>query len=166
MLKIYNRVGDNQTNYLPMKSSQIFNFKYQFLGLCVLAFVLTFNSCKKDEKANEIAESSNSTAVLNYIKSLGYTDLQIKNMGDEYLVDGDISFPKDMVIPKNISNPKDIKTKQWGTGSYVTSTDIVYVTIDPSMSAYTSQITAAFAQWNSVCSSRIHFAIYNSQIPT
>ncbi len=68
-----------------MKANKIKNLFY-FLMLLVII------SCKKDNNNIEVIDENKD--VLMYIKSLGYSESSINDVGNEYVVQGDISFPK------------------------------------------------------------------------
>ncbi|WP_231491238.1 hypothetical protein [Pedobacter sp. Leaf170] len=54
--------------------------------------LLVIISCKKDNNNIEVIDENKD--VLMYIKSLGYSESSINDVGNEYVVQGDISFPK------------------------------------------------------------------------
>ncbi len=133
------------------------NLSCQFL---LLASILVFNSCSK---SHEDFDSKSQTTTVNnsviaYIKELGYQDSDIKDLGDDYLVDGDLLFSKNVPIQSTIGN-SNARVSQNGGSYYVTpsiSTAIIY--IDPSMNAYISEVNAAVAQWNAIANTRLHFS--------
>jgi len=131
--------------------------KSKLLTLAALATVMTtISSCKKDEHLN--ASTSSESETVDYIKSLGYSDSQIQDIGSEYLVDGDILFPKNLELPKHGKSAG--KTSQYGTGYYITG-NLILIKIDPSMNGYISEIQSAIQQWNNIANSRLTFQIYD-----
>lgn len=122
--------------------------------------------------------------VLQYIKSLGYSEASIKDVGKEYIVQGDISFPKDMEIPANrslkIENaaPSVVQDKLMSSSSITVGSKIsqtytgylvsltnridVKVYIDPSVTNLANEINYAIGLWNSIQESGINFSIVAS----
>lgn len=127
------------------------------LLLCILVFSCTKTN-KEIDQSPQIEKKDQS--VYQYIKNLGYRDSEIKDHGDEYLVDGDILFSK-KAQPNFSIFQNTPKTKQYGTSYYVgyNVQPNITVRIDPSMSAYTSEINGAIAIWNSVPNCRVNFTI-------
>lgn len=131
------------------------------LLLLTLSALLLF-SCKKgvDVPAEDIVNTNDtSNSVYKYIKKLGYRDSEIKDIGNEFLVDGDILFAKN-------SNPDfsifgGPRAEQYGTANYVgyNVQPNITVRIDPSMNAYTNEINGAIAMWNNVINCRVTFAL-------
>ncbi|MBZ4188242.1 M57 family metalloprotease [Niabella beijingensis] len=134
--------------------------------LTLLLCVLTF-SCKKSDKIlnedqqNKVEKEDHS--VYQFIKKLGYSDSEIKDLGSEYLVDGDILFAKNE-LPNFSIFQQSPKTKQYGTSYYVgyNIQPNITVRIDPSMSAYASEINGAIDMWNNVTNSRINLTLTSS----
>ena len=128
---------------------------------CLFMLISFLFACKKDSFQNT-EEVKQDNTVLAYIKSLGYKDSQIKEAGGKYIVDGDIVFYKD----RKYGNEKAASTGGKGTnqaslGRVVSIyKSVIIVRIDPTMSAYTSHITDAIAQWNNA-GGRLKFYLYN-----
>lgn len=152
------------------------NLKFYALILLSVIFIA---SCKKTDQDTPLAESKND-AVLSYIKSLGFSANSIKDIGVEYLVDGDITFAKNMEIPLNKSQKvennliltdrqmslpsiNDHKIGQYYGGTLVNQTNRINVRImvDPSMNSMINEINSAIGQWNNEPSG-ISFSIVSS----
>ncbi|MVT08275.1 M57 family metalloprotease [Chitinophaga tropicalis] len=132
-------------------------FISRYFAILSVISVLLF-SCKKNEITPQKPDSE-SNPVLSYIKKLGYNDGQIKDIGDEYLVDGDILFSKNSNPDLSIADGP--KAEQYGTANYV-GYDVqpnILVYVDASMNAYLSEINGAIALWNNVINCRVKFAI-------
>ncbi|WP_431293805.1 hypothetical protein [Pedobacter sp. P26] len=95
---------------------------------------------------------------MQYIKDLGFPSTSIVDNGNEFIVEEDITFPKNMEIP---ANGVGTKTEQYYTGSIVNSTKKLNIRIfvDPSMTSMSSEINSAIAQWNGVPNSTLRFSI-------
>jgi len=136
------------------------------MALLCLTLAVAITACKK-QSFTPVSQDD----VVTYIKSLGYRQSDIKDIGNYYVVDGDILFDKRVTIDaskKKLELSKlpttRIKTEQSGTGSYVSISNVV-VQIDPSMSAYQTEIQGAMNEWNSVSSS-LTFTLYNGSGPS
>lgn len=125
--------------------------------LSVMSFLLF--SCKKTDITPQQPGIGQDNSVLSYIKKLGYRDSEIKDIGDEYLVDGDILFAKNSTPDFSIFGGP--KTEQYGTANYVgyNVQPNILVYIDPSMNAYVNEINGAIALWNNVINCRVKFAV-------
>lgn len=152
-----------------MKTNKILNLS--------LLVILLAGSCKKDN--NNIQVIDEKKEVLSYIKSLGFSESSIIDIGNEYVVEGDISFPKNMKIPVNKSlkveaplilqdklmstSPVigDSKISQTYTGNLVNVDNRINVRIfiDPSITNLTNEINAAIGLWNGVAQTGIFFSI-------
>lgn len=128
--------------------------------LSVLSGVLF--SCSKKDIAPKPAETDLNNPVLSYIKALGYTDSEIKDLGEEYLVDEDILFSKTGTPDLSVFDAP--KTEQYGTANYVgyNVQPNILVYVDPSMSGYQSEINSAISIWNSVANCRVKFTLTTS----
>ena len=131
-------------------------------AFCLFVLVSFLFACKKDSFQNTEEGVKQESSVLVYIKSLGYKDNQIKEVGGKYIVDGDIVFYKNKQYgSENIATIRGKGTNQAGIGRVVSIyKSIIIVRIDPSMSAYTSHITDAITQWNNAAG-RLKFYLYN-----
>ncbi|TCD19368.1 hypothetical protein EZ456_20615 [Pedobacter psychrodurus] len=152
-----------------MKTNKILNLS--------LLVILLAGSCKKDNNNMQVIDEKKE--VLSYIKSLGFSESSIIDIGNEYVVEGDISFPKNMKIPVNkslkveaplILQDKlmstlpaigDSKISQTYTGNLVNADNRINVRIfiDPSITNLTNEINAAIGLWNSVTQAGIFFSI-------
>jgi len=131
------------------------------LLLFILPALFLF-SCKKDDLKREKQNEDTSNRVWQYIKKLGFTDSEIKDIGDNYLVDGDILFPKN-------SNPDFSVFGGPATEQYSAANAVgfniqpnITVRIDPSMNAFINEINGAIAIWNNVLNSRVRFTLTNA----
>lgn len=150
------------------------------LNLSLLIILLLVASCRKGSD-NDKPKLTQNQELLAYIKSLGFSESVIKDLGDEYQVDGDISFPKDMKIPSNKSikventltvNSKSMTTPIVGnrkisqayTGHLIGETNRINVriSINPNLTDLTNEINGAIDLWNNVENSGIYFSIVSS----
>jgi hypothetical protein len=134
--------------------------KLKLFALSFIAIVLIFNSCKKDNKVDE-AKTISDNKVKEYILSLGIAETDIQELGDHYLVEGDMVFNKKMKLPDTIRKSKVPATKQLWTGFETNKTTVntILIAVDPSMDHSISLINSAISQWNKICDSRIRFSI-------
>jgi PBP1b-binding outer membrane lipoprotein LpoB len=129
--------------------------------IAIVAMVaVSFAACKKTQESvtTEPQETvKNADKVLQYIKDLGFPESSIVDNGTMFIVEEDITFPKNMEIPVN----KAFGTEQYYTGSIVNSTNKlnIRVFVDPSMTSMGSEINNAIAQWNAVPNSTLRFNI-------
>lgn len=129
--------------------------------IAIVAMVtVVIAACKKNQESiTEPQETvKNSDKVLQYIKDLGFPVTSIVDNGNEFIVEEDITFPKNMEIP---ANGAGAKTEQYYTGSIVNSTKKLNIRIfvDPSMTSMSSEINSAIAQWNGVPNSTLRFSV-------
>jgi len=93
--------------------------------------------------------------VLSYILEIGYIQEQIEEKSDSYIVDGDIVFPKDMVLPRNKKTGG--LTDHLYTGNLVTiNPGDITVFANANMNSQSNEINAAIALWNNA-NSRVKF---------
>lgn len=125
------------------------------LFLLALLIAISFMACKKNNTIDAPVPTDNADKVYAYILKLGFPASEIVDKGGEYMVEGDISFPKDMIVPS------DISTEQYYTGSLVTSTKVtnIRLRVDATMTSMAAEINDAIAQWNAVPNSRIHWTV-------
>lgn len=137
----------------------MFYMKKEYLKVSIIAGMVCMlsYSCKKGEDKHQEVANPKAEAVLAYIKSMGFPASSIKDIGEEYLVEGDISFPKNMALPA----PNDPKTEQYYTGYLVSPANRtnIRVYVDPSMSSMLNEVNSAINQWNTVPNTNIHFNI-------
>jgi len=132
--------------------------KQTIKGLLMIAAISIYSlGCKKNGESVTQPETNKKDAVFNYIKSLGFPASSIKDIGNDYIVEEDILFSKDMQIPSS-TGPK---TEQYYTGNLVSTTNRtnIRILVDASMSSMTSEINSAVNQWNNVPNANIHFNI-------
>jgi hypothetical protein len=128
-----------------------------------LVLLLTFSlaACKKsaDGPGEPQTEYDNAQKVRAYINDLGFPANQVVENENEFIVEGDIVFPKNMEVPE-----AKVKTEQFYTGSLVSATNVtnIRLRIDASMTSMASEINSAIAQWNAVASCNINWTISTS----
>jgi hypothetical protein len=125
--------------------------------LFLLASLIAISSiaCKKNNTIEAPAPDDNSGKVYAYILNLGFPASSIVDQPGEFIVEGDISFPKNMTVPEKIS------TEQYYTGSLVSSTKVtnIRLKVDATMTSMQAEINSAIDQWNNVSGSRIHWTV-------
>lgn len=126
--------------------------------IAALAVVIASCSKKNENLTPEIPLTKNADLVLQHIKNLGFPAGSIVDAGNEYIVEEDIIFPKNMVVPASFTGAN---TEQYYTGSIVNSTNKlnIRVFVDPSMTSMSSEINNAIAQWNGVSGSTLRLNI-------
>ena len=128
--------------------------------LCFLSFFLLMLSCTKKENIEVTAPKiSHPEEVLNYIKSMGYPESSILDAGAEYIVEGDIAFPKDMTLPEDTG--RVATEEQYYSGNLVSKSrqSNIKIRIDPALAAVqNAEFNAAVTLWNN-SGSNIHFII-------
>ncbi|NLR78452.1 M57 family metalloprotease [Chitinophaga eiseniae] len=129
----------------------------QTLSSIVLSALL-LASCSKSANAPVAPEKKDNAAkVLTYIQSLGFSQRNIVDNGDAYIVDDDIRFPKDMKVPGGKAS-----TEQRWSGSKLTAANAlnVRIKVDPSMTSMMPEINSAIDQWNNIGGDiALHFSI-------
>jgi len=136
--------------------------KKLLLAFAAFIMLLSTNSCKKSQNnQTTLDKEKSSTGVLSYIKSLGYRDSEIKDIGKDYVVDGDILFSKDTVVKTKTNSSSKLGVNQYGAQNYLGINTNVTLRVDPSMNVYANEINSAIAQWNNVPNCRVKFFIYN-----
>jgi hypothetical protein len=115
-------------------------------------FVFSCSTSDDGPTPNQLDES-NSLRVLNYIKELGYPESSIKEYPVEYVVEGDIVFPKDMQVQDLEETSESGRTKHRYTTPLVSFArqNNIRVKIDQTMidaPNYTTQIVGAIDHWN------------------
>jgi hypothetical protein len=134
--------------------------KIKFLT-AVLLSVLCFNACKKSGQPVEAAATHSSTPeeIYQYILDLGFPAGEITDQPNQFVVEGDIVFPKNMQVPV-----EKVRTEQFYTGSLVTSAKVrnIRLRVDASMTSMASEINDAINQWNNVSGSAVHWVINTS----
>lgn len=129
------------------------------LSLLCVVFLFSCSKLAQESEADlDLSPEEISTSVYQFIKNLGYQDAEIRDIGEEYVVDGDILFAKD-VLPQSATLDDDPKTKQYGTNYYVgyNRQPNITVRIDPSLNAIAGDIQIALNMWNNVPNNRLQF---------
>lgn len=132
----------------------------KIIPLLILIFVF---SCTKDETEKLIApESSPETVqevpdtvedlnkkVFDYIISLGVKEDDIVELPEAYVAEGDIIFPKDMVVPPNRKLGEGLADHLY-TGNLVTYSrrPDIRVWVNSNMNTQSAEINAAITLWN------------------
>ncbi|MBV7529613.1 M57 family metalloprotease [Chitinophaga sp. sic0106] len=132
------------------------------LALLFVVAIFAIVACKKaidSEPEIQTITLTNDHAkkVYNYIIGLGFPAHQIIDQRDAFIVEGDIRFPKDMVLPKAVA-------EQYYTGSLVATSWVtnIRLSVDASMTSMNSEITSAIGQWNGITSCAINWTIVTS----
>lgn len=140
-----------------------------FLLLITLLIVNGCGDNPLDETSGPQSTNRNEESVLNYITELGFEDSDIQDMGECYLVEGDIRFSKSMVFAESEVDSGQARTKQRGYGSYVVQSNLssgkvrVYIDLhtsqsgEPAMGYFEDEAVAALAMWNSVPNAWLKF---------
>lgn len=126
---------------------------------CIAMVALAISSCSKTKDAPAAQEAVvKKDKVYNYITSLGFPSSSIVDLGTEYMVEGDISFPKNMEVPVTDGSPK---LEQYYTGTLVSPANAVAIRVfaDATMTSMNAEIASAVAQWNAVAGSALKFKI-------
>lgn len=142
------------TNLIPIMIKNLKNIA------SIALIALAISSCSKTKDAPLVNEpqQEKKDKVYNYIRSLGFPSSSIVDLGTEYMVEEDISFPKNMDVPVTDGSPK---LEQYYTGTLVSPANAanIKVFVDPSMASMNAEITSAIAQWNAVAGSALNFSI-------
>jgi hypothetical protein len=125
----------------------------------VALLIILFTSCSKstDAPADPAANpDDNARKVLAYIKALGFPEKSIVEKPTEFIVEEDISFPKNMKVPDG-----KVRTEQYYTGSLVSAANVTNIRlfVDPSMTSMMAEINSAIAQWNNVANCNINWVV-------
>lgn len=142
-----------------MNTLQNFN---KILAYALLAFVCGFfQQCKDPDTVAPVEGPETETNdIMQKIKSLGFTENQIKETPNYYLVDGDIYFSKKISKSSRISGKK---TGHRILEKYVTLT----IRLDESLAGdmteqWRAGIDEAIAEWNGNKDAHFHFALTTS----
>lgn len=130
-----------------------------FTFIALAAIVIASCSKTKETPVAPDPQTEKTEKVLSYIQSLGFPSSAIVEDGDHYVVEEDIIFPKNMVIPAG-----QPKTEQYYTGSLVNATNKrnIRVKVDASMTSMNAEVTSAVNQWNGIAGSTVKFSIVTS----
>jgi len=128
--------------------------KTLFSLMAVLA--IGFAACKKTGTVETPQQDENAAKVYAHILDLGFPAGQIVETPAEFIVEEDIVFSKNMIVPA-----EKVKHEQYYTGSLVSSTKVtnIRLKVDASMTSMQSEINSAISQWNSVPNCRIHWTV-------
>jgi len=128
--------------------------KIVFSLMAVLAIGIA--ACKKTGTVETPQQDDNAAKVYAHILDLGFPADQIVEKPAEFIVEEDIVFPKNMIVPA-----EKVKPEQYYTGSKVSSTKVtnIRLKVDASMTSMQSEINSAISQWNSVSGCRIHWTV-------
>lgn len=135
-----------------MKKNTLFPF--------VALLIILFTSCSKssDAPADPVAANpeDNAKKVLAYIKELGFPARSIVEKPTEFIVEEDISFPKNMQVPDG-----KVRTEQYYTGSLVSPANVANIRlfVDASMTSMMAEINSAIAQWNNVANCNVNWVV-------
>ncbi|QHS60042.1 M57 family metalloprotease [Chitinophaga agri] len=131
--------------------------KNMFFPLVIL-LAICFTACKKSAEGPDApqTEYDNAQKVRAYIRDLGFPDSEVVEKENEFIAEGDISFPKNMEVPSG-----KVKTEQFYTGSLVSAANVVNIRlkVDASMTSMNSEISSAIAQWNAISGCSINWTI-------
>ncbi|PSL45700.1 dual-action HEIGH metallo-peptidase [Chitinophaga niastensis] len=132
-------------------------------SLAILALAVTMiTACSKSNQTPVVPQlqQDNSKQVLAYIQHLGFPASSIQENKNEYIVEEDILFPKNMKVPVDDGKPK---TEQYYTGASTLLTLAnsmnIRLKVDPSMNSMMAEINSAINQWNTVPATSIHWTI-------
>lgn len=137
------------------------NYMNVFLNVLLVLVCLCFQRCTNPEAiAPQPADGTTDSDVLKKIKSLGFTENQIKETSDYYLAGGDLYFSK------KISGNITTSTKKSGhriLEKYATLT----IHVDESLAATMDEpwrrgIDQAITEWNAYEKAHFHFEFTNS----
>jgi hypothetical protein len=122
----------------------------------VALLAIGFAACKKTGTAETPAQDDNAAKVYAHILDLGFPASEIMEKPDEYIVEGDIIFPKNMMVPA-----EKVKPEQYYTGSKVSSTKVtnIRLKVDATMTSMMAEINNAITQWNNIAGCRIHWTV-------
>jgi len=132
--------------------------KSTFFPLVALLIIL-FTACSKTSDAPAdpaTPPQDNAAKVLAYIKELGFPASSIVENPTEFIVEEDISFPKNMQVPEG-----KLKPEQFYTGSLVSASRVTNIRlfVDPTMTSMMSEINSAISQWNNISGCTIHWTV-------
>ncbi|RBL90360.1 M57 family metalloprotease [Chitinophaga flava] len=118
-------------------------------------FAIVFAACSKSaDSPTTPPQSDNAAKVREYILKLGFPENQIVEHPTEFMVEGDISFPKNMKVPEG-----NLKSEQYYTGSTVTNVTNIRLKVDASLSGLSSEINSAIAQWNAIPNCSVNWVL-------
>jgi hypothetical protein len=131
----------------------------KLFSLVILSLFALVFSCESPETAPS-SPATNADDVFSYIKSLGFSDDQIRDNGDRYIVDGDIVFAKNMKIPDHDRDHTGGRTQQYFAQAVnINRQSNIRVFVDPSMTNWMAEVNGAIAHWNEVLNINIRFVV-------
>jgi hypothetical protein len=142
-------------------------FKQSILFQLILLLII---SCSEQEPETvAVVKKTGDDKVLQYIKDLGFSESSIQEFEDYYLVEGDISFQKNMKLEGNNGGRTDQAVVTTGLVSSTNVIDIL-VGVDASVPSsgtdnWRTEIQQAISDWNSVNGSIVHFNYTSSATP-
>lgn len=136
--------------------------KNMLFPLLLIVVIIGAAACKKaavGPAGEPQVAPDNARKVLAYIRDLGFPSDRIVENADEFIVEDDIIFPKNMEVPN-----EKVRTEQYYTGSLVSAANVtnIRLRVDASMTSMMSEINSAIAQWNSIASCNINWTISTS----
>jgi hypothetical protein len=121
-------------------------------------------SCESPEISPVPSPDQNGDKVLNYLRSLGFRDEDIRDAGSFYVVEDDIRYSKNYPVPDDAAKgATGSRSKQFfGALASAANAKNIRVFIHSSMSSMTGDISSAIGQWNSAINSGVRFNFVTS----
>lgn len=150
-------------NSRNIKNIRMKNLKKHFVFFVCISLIL-LNGCTKDqvnvvpsegsqaalEESIEVIQDPDNQ-VYNYIVSLGFNEETIEQSPRYYAVEGDIMFPKDMVVPEPRKKGSGL-TEQRYVGPLINDPSPTTVRAGTGMAPFIPQIDDAIQRWNNAVS--------------
>lgn len=139
--------------------------------IIIVSLLMVFNSCKKDDSELKVDKSTSlkkDEILYGKLLKAGFKAEDIKDVGDAFLVEGDLLFRKQITNMKYFdnyfnldikSNKEGTETKQWHTTALIESENVERIGIAPSILHGVAQNAAT--NWSSISNSKINFCAYN-----
>jgi hypothetical protein len=130
---------------------------------CILYLV----SCRDAPEFDTISSSPPNEEILQFIKDLGYNDSAIKDIGDSYLVGGDMVFSKKTKLeanPERHTHPSVLQTRQYGMSNYVgfnRQPDIT-IRVEPALTGFLIPIIEVINAYNAIPNCRLNLRLTNT----
>lgn len=123
-----------------------------FFAIMTVSLVIGCNSFNQgNNPASASSNSELSAAQKSYLVNLGFTESKLQERENDFVYDGDMVIDKSS-IPVSSSGPKKTQ-RAWTYVLTAARASHIRVMIDPSVSAFTSNITSAINSWNNTQSS-------------